>query len=89
MTPEIDSDFNPHHTVSRLGSHVDQTPSCATGSDAGAVSYGYGGLVTDDEGLVERHDVKLKGVELEKKMASRYKVCCIQSLFNTDTRLTF
>ena len=91
VTPEIDSDSVTHHTLSQPGSHVDQPSSCATSSDADAVSYRYGGFVPDDdsEGLVEMHDVKLEVVGPEKKMASRYKVCRIQSSFNAGTCLTF
>ncbi|KAI9442152.1 hypothetical protein H4582DRAFT_2126718 [Lactarius indigo] len=77
ITSEIEGDSasslnTRHHSLSRGSSgHLDQPPSRATsGVPDGNVSYGYGGFVPDDEGS-EGHD--LKGIEQEKKLASKYK----------------
>ncbi|KAF8261181.1 hypothetical protein EI94DRAFT_1705739 [Lactarius quietus] len=77
---EIDSDTITCNTStgSQHGSLVDRPLSRAASSDADA-SYGYGGFAPDDKVLV--YDVKLEregSIELEKKLSSRYKVCCVQ-----------
>ena len=83
LSSEVDSDINLNtptrptaRPLSTRGSQPESS-SCATSSgeidatSADAVHYEYGGFATDDDGLVERYDVKP-----EKKLpaASRYKV---------------
>jgi hypothetical protein len=89
ITSEIDTGsdtINTPHRGSQLGSVTDHPSSRAASSDAGALSYGYGGFVPDDssEGLVDMHDVK-------HESASRYKVCHIRSssLFYSTRRILF